>query len=59
MRRRIKASFEKNHIEPGNPNRFYVVEPPNAEEVSPSPPPKNTRHPTPPLKPLRSGIAER
>jgi small conductance mechanosensitive channel len=28
MRRRIKATFEKNHIEPGNPNRFYVVEPP-------------------------------
>jgi hypothetical protein len=24
--RRIKASFEKNKIEPGNPNRVYVVD---------------------------------
>ncbi len=28
LRRRIKASFEQNHIEPGNPNRMYVVEGP-------------------------------
>ncbi len=28
LRRRIKACFEKNHIEPGNPNRVYVVEAP-------------------------------
>jgi len=28
LRRRIKASFEKNKIEPGNPNRVYVVEGP-------------------------------
>ena len=28
LRRRIKASFEKNHIEPGNPNRWYVVDAP-------------------------------
>ncbi len=26
LRRRIKVSFEKNHIEPGNPNRVYVVD---------------------------------
>ena len=26
LRRRIKASFEKNGIEPGNPNKLYVVE---------------------------------
>src|SRR5271157_2247301 len=26
LRRRIKACFEKNKIEPGNPNRVYVVE---------------------------------
>jgi moderate conductance mechanosensitive channel len=26
LRRRIKACFEKNKIEPGNPNRMYVVE---------------------------------
>jgi len=26
LRRRIKASFEKNQIEPGNPNRVYVME---------------------------------
>lgn len=25
LRRRIKACFEKNHIEPGNPNRVYVT----------------------------------
>ncbi len=28
LRRRIKACFEKNKIEPGNPNRVYVVEGP-------------------------------
>ena len=28
LRRRIKASFEKNKIEPGNPNRVYVVDVP-------------------------------
>jgi small-conductance mechanosensitive channel len=28
LRRRIKAAFEKNHIEPGNPNRMYVVDTP-------------------------------
>ncbi len=28
LRRRIKASFEKNKIEPGNPNRVYVVDAP-------------------------------
>ena len=28
LRRRIKASFDKNHIEPGNPNRWYVVDAP-------------------------------
>ena len=28
LRRRIKACFEKNHIEPGNPNRWYVVDAP-------------------------------
>lgn len=26
LRRRIKATFEKNNIEPGNPNRVYVVD---------------------------------
>lgn len=26
LRRRIKATFEKNGIEPGNPNRMYVVD---------------------------------
>ncbi len=26
LRRRIKASFEKNGIEPGNPNKVYVVD---------------------------------
>ncbi len=26
LRRRIKASFEKNQIEPGNPNRVYVMD---------------------------------
>jgi len=26
LRRRIKASFEKNKIEPGNPNRVYVMD---------------------------------
>jgi small conductance mechanosensitive channel len=26
LRRRIKACFEKNHIEPGNPNRVYVLD---------------------------------
>jgi len=31
LRRRIKASFEKNKIEPGNPNRVYVVDAPKAE----------------------------
>ncbi|MGO9517268.1 MAG: mechanosensitive ion channel family protein [Candidatus Korobacteraceae bacterium] len=30
LRRRIKASFEKNKIEPGNPNRVYVVDAPSA-----------------------------
>jgi branched-chain amino acid transport system permease protein len=30
LRRRIKASFEKNGIEPGNPNRVYVVDAPSA-----------------------------
>ena len=29
LRRRIKASFEKNKIEPGNPNRLYVVDAPS------------------------------
>jgi small-conductance mechanosensitive channel len=28
LRRRIKACFEKNHIEPGNPNRVYMVNAP-------------------------------
>ena len=28
LRRRIKICFEKNHIEPGNPNRWYVVDAP-------------------------------
>jgi small conductance mechanosensitive channel len=28
LRRRIKACFEKNHIEPGNPNRWYIVDAP-------------------------------
>ena len=28
MRRRIKATFEKNKIEPGNPNRVYVADAP-------------------------------
>ena len=28
LRRRIKASFDKNHIEPGNPNRWYAVDAP-------------------------------
>ncbi len=28
LRRRIKACFEKHHIEPGNPNRWYVVDAP-------------------------------
>ncbi|MGA3055633.1 MAG: mechanosensitive ion channel family protein [Candidatus Korobacteraceae bacterium] len=28
LRRRIKICFEKNHIEPGNPNRLYVVDTP-------------------------------
>ena len=28
LRRKIKACFEKNHIEPGNPNRLYVVDAP-------------------------------
>ena len=31
LRRRIKACFEKNKIEPGNPNRVYVVEGPKAD----------------------------
>jgi len=31
LRRRIKACFEKNKIEPGNPNRVYVVDGPKAE----------------------------
>lgn len=26
LRRRVKASFEKNKIEPGNPNRMYVLD---------------------------------
>jgi small conductance mechanosensitive channel len=26
LRRRIKACFEKNQIEPGNPNRVYVMD---------------------------------
>ena len=29
IRRRIKASFEKNKIEPGNPNRVYVMDAPS------------------------------
>ena len=33
LRRRIKASFEKNKIEPGNPNRVYVVEGPKPAEL--------------------------
>ena len=28
LRRKIKACFEKNHIEPGNPNRLYVMDAP-------------------------------
>jgi small conductance mechanosensitive channel len=28
LRRRIKACFETNHIEPGNPNHWYVVDAP-------------------------------
>ncbi len=28
LRRRIKACFEEHHIEPGNPNRWYVVDAP-------------------------------
>ena len=31
LRLRIKACFEKNGIEPGNPNRVYVVDQPKAE----------------------------
>jgi small conductance mechanosensitive channel len=35
LRRRIKACFEKNKIEPGNPNRVYVVDAPS---TNPTPP---------------------
>jgi small conductance mechanosensitive channel len=31
LRRRIKASFEKNHIEPGNPNRTYLIDAPKPQ----------------------------
>ena len=31
LRRRIKAPFEKNKIEPGNPNRVYVVDTPKVD----------------------------
>ena len=31
LRLRIKMSFEKNGIEPGNPNRVYVVDAPNPQ----------------------------
>src|SRR5271165_5209188 len=34
LRRRIKACFEKNKIEPGNPNRVYVVDAPTVSTVS-------------------------
>ncbi|HEY1731224.1 MAG TPA: mechanosensitive ion channel family protein [Terriglobales bacterium] len=27
LRRRIKSSFEKNNVQPGNPNRVFVVDP--------------------------------
>ena len=26
LRRRIKACFEKNNVQPGNPNRVYVMD---------------------------------
>jgi small-conductance mechanosensitive channel len=32
LRRRIKASFEKNGIEPGNPNKIYVVDSGRAQD---------------------------
>jgi moderate conductance mechanosensitive channel len=32
LRRRIKTCFEKNKIEPGNPNRVYVSEAPKVED---------------------------
>jgi moderate conductance mechanosensitive channel len=32
LRRRIKACFEKNKIEPGNPNRVYVSEAPRTDQ---------------------------
>jgi small conductance mechanosensitive channel len=32
LRRRIKICFEKNGIEPGNPNRVYVVDAPKADQ---------------------------
>ena len=31
LRRRIKVSLEKNNIEPGNPNRVYVVDAPKVD----------------------------
>ena len=31
LRRRIKACFEKNQIQPGNPNRIYVVDTPRGK----------------------------
>jgi small conductance mechanosensitive channel len=34
LRRRIKACFEKNKIEPGNPNQVYVVDGPRASTNS-------------------------
>jgi small conductance mechanosensitive channel len=36
LRRRIKAAFEKNNIEPGNPNRMYVVDNPKPSPLSSS-----------------------
>ena len=35
MRRRIKAAFEKNHIQPGNPNRVYVLDGPKQTQSLP------------------------
>lgn len=33
LRRRIKAAFEKNKIEPGNPNRMYMVDAPRPDSA--------------------------
>ena len=51
LQRRIKASFEKNHIEPGDPSRVIVAGIAKAKLAISGGFPTSSIHPVPPISP--------